>query len=51
MVMAKSKAEKRKDLYTGSLQNLDIPECGFYNLREKWPMNKSTMHAPFYVTL
>lgn len=33
--MAKSKAEKRKDLYTGSLKNLDIPECGFYNLREK----------------
>lgn len=33
--MAKSKAEMRKNKYTGSVKNLDIPECGFYNMREK----------------
>lgn len=33
--MAKCKAEKRKEQYTGSTKNLQVPECGFYNMREK----------------
>ena len=34
--MAKqTKAEKRKAQFTGSLKNLDVPEVGFYNMREK----------------
>lgn len=34
--MAKqTKAEKRKAQFTGSTKNLEVPECGYYGLREK----------------